>query len=111
MFKLEKLVWTSNKRKVEKFGKGTHFHMERAAHGASEYQIRNNMLKHFQKVLNANEQDVEFSLKTNELLEIYIDGSTKKSTAVTSAVMHSSVLSLRSFSDAESIEKQHCSSA
>jgi hypothetical protein len=74
MFKLEKLVWSSNKRKVEKFGKGTHFHMERAAHGASEYQIRNNMLKHFQKVLNANEQDVEFSLKTNELLEIYIDG-------------------------------------
>lgn len=74
MFRLERLVWSTNKRKEERFRKGTHFHMENAVHGPSEFQIRNNMLKNFQKVLNANQQDVKFSLKTNESLEIFIDG-------------------------------------
>lgn len=74
MFKLERLVWSSVKRKEDRFRKNANFHMERATHSASEFQIRCSMLKHFQYVLNANQQNVKFNFKANESLEIFIDG-------------------------------------
>lgn len=72
MFKLERLIWMNNERRVKHFN--DRFHLKSSPHGPSEYNIRLNMLKRLEYILNATEHNVEFKFKTDEKLEIYVGG-------------------------------------
>lgn len=62
----------SRERREKRFN--DKFKLSKTPHSRSEYTIRLNMLKRLEYILNQTEHNVEFKFKTDEKLEIYVDG-------------------------------------
>ena len=72
MFRLERVIWMSKERREKRFN--DRFHLKTSPHGPSEYNIRLNMLKKLEYILNATDHNVEFKFKTDEKLDILVGG-------------------------------------